>query len=1142
MNKLAIILIFTFLSCKDAKDPGLKNTDKEQSSKPLFTLLGPKETGVSFINLINESATVNGMLYEYLYNGGGVSVGDLNGDDLPDLYFISNLYANKLFINKGNMVFEETTLSSNVKDGKGFPTGVSMVDINSDGKLDIYICKSGNYIDLDYRRNELYINQGNNENGIPLFKEQASKYNLDLPHYSTQASFFDYDKDGDLDMFLINHGIDPGETESNIKKLINTQSVYSSERLFRNDDGKFTDVSKSSGIINNGIGYGLGVAIGDLNNDQWPDIVVSHDYSEKDHLYINKKDGSFEEVITEATNHISNFSMGNDIGDINNDGLFDFISVDMVSNNNYDSKTSMSGMDSKRFQNLVDLGLHNQYMSNALQLNNGSPSNKNTPVFSEISEYAGISNTNWSWAPLLFDMNNDGWQDLFVSNGILRSFRNNDFVIYKRKRNLKLEKDRKELLAQVGNGSQEEFLLVKKYYEDLLEVMPRKKEVNLFYLNNKDLSFSSMNEDWKLNTPSATNGAAYADLDNDGDLDIIGNNVNDIAFIYRNNTRELNTAKSNYLKIKLEGSQKNKIGIGAKVTIVTDSIEQTKELYLTRGFQSSVSDLLHFGVGKSQTIEKITVTWPDGKSQTLKEVQVNQQLNLNHSDAETYTPKDIHDKTQTFKTNNKITFNYKHTENSFDDFEREILLPHKFSQNGPALATGDVNNDGLDDFYIGGAKDQSAVLFLQQANGDFSSVRQPWISDKDKEDIAATFFDADSDGDLDLYVVSGGNEEKELSAYYQDRFYENKGDGQFLKTTNTLPSIRMSGSCVRAADFDSDGDLDLFVGSKTIPGKYPLPASSFLLKNESQNGVIIFVDVTHELAPFMSDVGMVSDAQWVDADNDKNIDLLIVGEWMSIKVIKNLGGKFIDVTDKSGLDGQTGWWFSLAKGDFDKDGDIDFIAGNLGENYKYKATPEAPFIVYAKDFDNNASLDIVLGYNENNKTYPLRGRECSSNQMPFIKEKFPSYHEFGIADMTTVFGKENLESALYYSANTFATSYVENLGDLKFKVHKIDGIAQLSSVNSILVEDFNRDGNLDALLSGNLYQSEVETPRNDASYGVLLEGNGRGQFYTPLPNEIGLFVRGDVKHASIINTASKNKRQILFAKNDSEIQIVDYEK
>lgn len=1129
MRKLLIILVSSllFVQCGEEKEVVSSKQD-ENKTKALFTLLSPSKTKLNFINVINDSPSMNGVLYESLYNGGGVAIGDLNNDNLPDIYFISNIYSNKLFINNGDLTFKESTSISKVKGNGGFPTGVTMVDINADGLLDIYVCKSGDYPDLDYRRNELYVNKGNNPDGIPTFREEASSYGLDLPNYSTQASFFDYDRDGDLDMFLINSGIEP--TALPTDKLLSTKSEYTSDKLFRNDNGKYKDVSEASGIVNNSLGFGLGIAIGDLNNDQWPDIVIGQDYSEKDHLYINQKDGTFKEVIKEATNHISNFSMGNDIGDINNDGWLDFISVDMVSNNNYDLKTSMSGMDPKRFQDLVDKGLHHQYMFNTLQLNNGEMLDGGVPAFSDIAQLAGVSNTNWSWAPLLFDMNNDGWQDLFVSNGVMRSFRNNDFIIYKRKRVTQLYEDLKK--------TQNRDSLIKKYYEDVLAKMPEKKEVNLLYLNNKNFTFREMSGEWNLTKPTSTNGAAYADLDNDGDLDIVGNNINDAAFVYRNNTNELE--QSNYLKVKLKGTFGNVDGIGARVTIETDGVKQTKELYLSRGFQSSVSRVLHFGIGTSSSIQTLKVDWPDGQTQSIAEVVPNQQITLDYENSVGFVAASMSENATFQDATDKIGISYKHVENEFDDYKRESLLPHKMSQNGPGLSTGDINNDGLDDFYIGGAKNQSSALFVQQKDGTFNSIlKSLWEKDKGYEDVASVFFDADKDGDLDLYVVSGGSEEKE-GQYYQDRFYENLGDNKFSKSNVALPVVVNSGSCVKPGDFDNDGDLDLFVGGKLVPGNYPLPADSYLLKNESQGGNIKFVDVTKELAPFMTELGMVSDAEWVDVDNDNSLDLVIVGEWMPIKVIKNTGSEFVDISNETGLENQVGWWYSIACADFDKDGDDDFIVGNLGLNYKYKATPEEPFEVYAKDFDNNGSLDIVFGYYEKGTIFPLRGRECSSNQMPFIKDKFPTYNDFGLANMSTVYGPENLEEALHYSANTFATTYFENTGNANFKAHQIDGIAQFSSVNSILIDDFNKDGNLDALLSGNLYQSEVETPRNDAGYGVFLEGNGSGQFISHFPNQSGLFVKGDVKNAGIVNTPSNDRKRIIFGKNDGTVQFVEY--
>jgi hypothetical protein len=858
------------------------------------------------------------------------------------------------------------------------------------------------------------------------------------------------------------------------------------------------------------------------------------DYSEKDHMYLNQGDGSFKEVMNEATNHISNFSMGNDVADINNDGLMDFISVDMVSNNNYDLKTNMSGMNPKRFYDLVNKGLHHQYMFNAIQLNQGNMLDGDTmPVFSDIAHFSDLAATNWSWAPLFFDMDNDGWQDLFVSNGVLRSFRNNDFIQFKRKRVDKLYQDM-EIYTNKDS-------LIADYYKDLLKVMPEKKEVNLLYLNDANLTFAEKSKGWGLEVPSATNGAIYADLDNDGDLDIVGNNINEPASIYKNNTREL-SENGNYLNVRFKGHHNNTLGIGSKVVLQAQGLQQTKELYVSRGFQSAIDHSLHFGVGEETIIPLLTVEWPDGRQQVLRNIQANQTIQVDHKDAAApKIGKQQRRPNLIFKDDEKLTDLFRHVENEFNDFEKEILLPHRYSQNGPALAVGDVNNDGLDDFFVGGASGQAASLFIQKGDMAFRATNKTvWEKDRVHEDIAAVFFDADNDGDPDLYVVSGGNEKEAGNTFYQDRFYENKGDGMFARSSVALPNGTISGACARVADYDGDGDMDLFIGGKTVPGRYPMPAASKILRNETGNGKIRFVDATNDIAPFLEKLGMVTDAQWADIDNDADVDLIISGEWMPVRVIENRKGRFFDITAGTSLNNLVGWWYSIALADFDNDGDLDMIAGNLGENYKYKATSEAPFEVFANDFDKNGSLDIVLGHHEEGKVYPLRGRQCSSEQMPFIKKKFPTYNEFARADLIKVYGSENLIASLHYQANIFSTVYIENLGDFNFKVKKLPQKVQFSSVNSIVIDDFNGDGNLDAVLGGNLYGSEVETPRNDASYGVALLGNGDGSFRALFPYESGLFVKGDVTQVRKLTPTVSGNKYLLFAINDGPIQFITY--
>ncbi|WP_299557360.1 FG-GAP-like repeat-containing protein [Seonamhaeicola sp.] len=1136
MKKFTYILfavLVGILNCSKSKSKIEVSKSMENKTFKRFTILAPGKTGISFVNPIKESIQMNGLTYEYLYNGGGVAVGDVNNDGLVDIFFVSSLKGNELYLNTGGLQFKNITQISAVKGQYGFSTGATMVDINYDGKLDIYVCKSGRFNDPNKRKNELYINQGLNNQGIPVFSEEASKYQLDLPHNSTQAAFFDYDKDGDLDMFLLNHGIDPlySTNIKQIPKLLNEASQNQSEQLYRNDGGKFTNVSKLCGITNNALSFGLGIAIGDVNNDGWPDILTGHDYSEKDHMYLNQKNGTFKEVSHQAIRHMSNFSMGNDIADFNNDGLLDFISVDMVSESSYEIKTSMSGMNPAEFYQLVDYGLHHQYMFNTLQMNNGISEN-HVPLFSDIAQLAGVSNTDWSWGPLLFDMDNDGYKDLFVSNGIKRDFRNNDFRIYKEKRTKQHLKE----LKQTNNPK----LLFETYVKDLIERIPTRKKSNLFYTNNGDLTFTKQNTDWGLDVLTSSTGAAYADLDNDGDLDVVTNNVDDFAFIYRNNTLQTSDG-NNYLQIQLKGSDKNPDGVGARVQIKCGKQQQVIEQNLTRGFQSSISRKLHFGLGENTVVDTLTIVWPDGKEQKLVNLKSNTTYALHYKDAER-KGEAINSVKPIFKDITKARkITYRHKENTFNDFKREILLPHRMSQFGPAVATGDVNNDGLDDFYVGGALGFSGALFVQEEDGTFaksSTNKTLWHEEKMYEDIDALFFDADLDGDQDLFVVSGGNEYNNGALGLEDRLYINNGNGLFTKA-RSLPKVRTSGGVVKVADYDNDGDLDVFVGGRQTPCKYPYPSSSVIYRNDSHNGEIKFENVTNKIAPDLEALGMVTDVNWVDVDGDSDLDIVAVGEWMAITVFENNAGTYA-LKKETGLEKHVGWWNSISSADFDGDGDMDFIAGNLGLNYKYKATAQEPFEIYAKDFDDSGSLDIVLGYYDSGSLVPLRGRECSSNQMPFVKEKFKSYDLFGKATLTDVYGQENLEEALHYQATNFATSYIENLGDGTFNIRPLENKAQLSSINTIQIDDYNQDSFLDILIAGNLYGAEVETPRNDASYGLLLTGDGSGNFKAVEMFKSAICISGDVKRSALLKLTD-NKQGILFAKNQGNLQLLTLE-
>ncbi|WP_339711967.1 VCBS repeat-containing protein [uncultured Kriegella sp.] len=1111
-------LVLVLVGCQEEYQ--LSGLDPE--GEALFTKLENSETGIDFSNMLDENVAFNGIQYEYFYNGSGLAVVDFNNDGLKDIFFVSALKQHKLFLNKGNLQFIDASNLTGILLHQKFSGGITVVDINNDGWMDIYISNSGKYKDPEKRKNKLYVNMGaENESRIPTFSEQSAKYGLDLADCSTQATFFDYDKDGDLDMFLLNHNPSSYPSDKSLAELITMDGGISNDKLLRNDNSRFTDVSKEAGIVQNRLGYGLGIAVGDVNNDGWPDMYVANDFTGKDFFYINNKNGSFTDRILEATKHISFFAMGNDMADINNDGWLDMMTVDMMGESNYDIKTSMSGMNPERFHETVDLGLHHQYMYNTLQLNSGYLNDNNVPIFSDIAQLSGVSKTDWSWAPLFFDMDNDGLKDLFVSNGIKRDFRNNDFVNYVNKKQDSIRQNKK--------------FDAQKYIGDLLSKMPTRKKENFFFRNQGNLNFSKMNEVWGDGEETSSNGAVYADLDNDGDLEIIVNNTDDPAFILKNNARELGLG--HYLSLKFNGPKNNRDGIGARVIVTTDESRQVQELYFTRGFMSAMSRELHFGIGKALTAT-VEVIWPDDKHQILNDVSVDQLLTLEYAKAENNKSRESEpSKTRLFKKSRVTGIDYIHKENDFDDFKRESLLPHKMSHEGPAMAVGDVNGDGLDDMYLGGALERSGKLYVQNSSGGFTSSNDDLMrKTATYEDVAAEFFDADGDGDLDLYVVSGGNEYNQGSSNLRDRLYVNDGKGGLSYTSNALPNIAISGSCVKAADFDKDGDIDLFVGGRQVPGKYPAPAQSYLLRNNSNNGKIGFDVVTGGVFDDWKSLGMVTDALWVDLNKDDYLDLVVTGEWMPIRVFESEGGRdFVEKTEDYGLKNTNGWWYSLAAEDFDQDGDIDIIAGNLGLNYKYRATAEAPFEVYADDFDDTGSNDIVLGYYDEAKLVPVRGRQCSSQQMPFIKEKFPTYDAFGKAEIGDIFDERQLKKSVHQSAYTFATTFFESSNGV-FKAHELDNRAQFSSVNDILVDDFNGDGYKDLLLAGNLYASEVETPRNDASYGLFMKGDGRGGFHSMTAGESGVLVQGDVKYISPINI--KGVKSVVFAKNNDAIEVL----
>ena len=1099
----------------------------------MLRLLSSDQSRISFNNALPEDEQINILTFEYYHNGGGVAIGDVNNDGLSDVYLSGNLVSNHLYLNQGDLQFDEVAKQAGVTGSSGWNTGVTMVDINNDGLLDIYLCLGGQ-LPPEKRANQLFINNGVNEAGIPSFTDKAAFLGLADQGFATQSVFFDYDRDGDLDMFLLNHNVVPLE-DFNPDQIRNIRDPFVGDKLYKNvgspSEPKFLDVTAESGIHENPLGYGLGVAVGDLNNDHWPDLYISNDFLEQDYLYYNNGDGTFSDQLKANMPHVSQFSMGNDMADFNNDGWLDIMVADMVAEDNYRNKTMMRGMDRSKFYYAVEDGYHYQYMINTLQLNNGAiqqDGKRQQLKFSEVGQMADVSNTDWSWAPLIFDIDNDGHRDMIVTNGYKKEVSNKDYVNYEKKR-----------MAEIQETNPAE---IQRLIRDLLDSIPSTRIPNYVYRNNGDLTFSKMTQEWGFETPAFSSGAAFGDLDNDGDLDIVINNIDDEAFVYENQASE--KVSNHYLKVRLEGSEANRLGLGAHVSLEVEGQKMVHEHYLSRGFQSSVEPIIHFGLGAANQIEKLTIRWADGAQQTLENVKVDQSLVLSYTDALKKASPEERSEPYYFTDVSESVAGIRHQENEFDDFEREVLLPHKMSTFGPALAVADVNADGLDDFYLGGAKGFAGKIYLQSAEGTFTVNNQSaFASHQLSEDLDALFFDVDLDGDEDLYVQSGGNEYERKDPALQDRLYLNDGKGNFSHVADALPNMLSSGGKVAPADIDQDGDMDLFIGSRQVPGMYPFSPASYLLENENGR----FKDISGEV-PSLASLGMVTDAYWTDLNADSYPDLMVAGEWMSIRVLINNYSDsdteiLKDVTAEAGLEDSQGWWFSIQGADFDNDGDIDFVAGNLGENYKYKASAEFPFEIYCADFDQSGTYDIVLGYYNEQELFPLRGRQCSSEQMPFIKKKFPDYESFGRATLADVYGMESLEKALHYQAKTFSTSYIEHKGVNdngipQFEVRKLANAAQLSSVNAIAVNDYNLDGNLDIVLAGNLYASEVETPRNDASVGLFMTGDGQGNFKEVPAYESGLHLPGDVKKIKKISHGQYAGESLLVAKNNDALQLI----
>ncbi len=1092
-----------------------------KKEEPLFRLVSPESSGLTFINEISEDEYFNVLTNEYIYNGAGVGIGDFNNDGLQDIFFSGNMVANHLYLNKGDFEFEDVSKQAKIEAHDRWSTGVVVADVNGDGWLDVYVCAT-NFDDPERRRNNFFVNLGLDEKGIPVFMEKAAEYGIDDDGFSTNAAFFDYDNDNDLDLYVLTNFLDvPIPNRYRPRKM--DGSSLSNDRFYRNNgDGTFTNATIEAGIRYEG--YGLGISILDFNNDGWRDMYITNDYLSSDLLYINNQDGTFSNKIGDYLKHQTHSAMGHDIADINNDGWPDIFTLDMLPADNENQKR-MHAMN--RYINYAlneEHGYEYPYKRNMLQLNNG-PDAYGNHYFSEIGLYAGIYASDWSWSPLLADFDNDGFRDLFISNGYPKDVTDLDYATTNGMRSMSFSN------------------------EEELAAIPVRYMSNYLYRNNGDLTFTNKAAEWGLKRPSFSHGSAYVDLDNDGDLDLVSNNMNEPALVYENKLydSERREMATNFLRLNLLGN--NQIQpFGSKVYIFYgDSNIQYNEYSPFRGYRSTVEPFIHFGLGDVYIIDSLIIIWPDGISEKRLNIQANQNLTIKYNragntgssipvlidrDPENYLFSEVSGKTN-------LTF--KHVETPFDDYRIQPNLPHQLSQSGPGISAGDVDNDGEVDLFIGGAVNESGTIFMQ-SKGSFFPVSLEKHVGKTQEDLGSLLFDVENDGDLDLYVVSGGNEKPFTLKNYQDRLYENDGKGNFTKSTNALPDMLASGSCVKAADYDNDGDLDLFIGGRNIPGRYPTPASSYILNNESSPGNLKFTDVSEDICPSLNNIGMVTDGIWTDFDNDSHIDLILVGEWMPVTVFKNMEGKFKDVTSSTGINNKIGWWNSLAGGDFDNDGDIDYVAGNLGLNSIFKASMSEPVISYSSDYDNNGTYDLVIAnfipdFVGQRKPYPIHYRLDMGRQLELMNKRFPKYESYGEATIDELLTDEEKSSALKLEATYFKHSYIENLGNGNFKIIPLPQEAQIAPLYGIRPGDYNDDEFLDLLVVGNGFDALPFWGRMDAMNGLLLIGDGHGNFSSGLYPETGFLVSGDAK--AIIQIPTPKSDLFVISQNQDSLRVFE---